>query len=944
MNDSACTQLEHAKARLIRLEHRLQQATTRMHAAAQSATAHAKRDYRDANAAASGYRSQIQTAINSIVHYAGECESLGSDPELLEEDIELARIAGNLALDGDEVVPFSEDEDFLAAESAASGFGADILYRAHLDPLTIMLQEAGYDILDVSPEARMEAQLRELEDAGFLGDFGAGISLPRSRGARQRLRRRLRRQKSRIKRRVRRLRNRTDPIGRNEHRRARRRLRRVEDRLEAVTASLAPDADASQASSQAHARRKKRRGRRGGSKALPMAYRSDKRPSTGPTAILPSLSEVTTSYTLPWLTEVVTSPTDFADLVFPGSRPPMPGYHPVRPGGAGGPALVTPLLPHRPGRRIPAPGRHATPEVLEAPSRGEFSTLLQGAATIAQLKALITRIRGAIRRSRGLSVRYQSRLNRDKARAAQIRRRITRARRRSRSLSRPGVLGRGRRRQLANIIRRLGRRLERVNQRVMDHTRLLALAARAVPAYQAHLKRAQAKIAALRASQAVQVGNKPKADAEAAKKEALEHDADVKEAAAEVATKVSNTTVVAADNEALRDAAESAQAELATKAEAGASGDELAELSQLVALLTEAINSQIPGLITSIGEISRMDLTPVFVSPAVPDPDVKPPASVKPPSALEQGLVGPTPILPYGPTAPLTAPTDIADVGIAVPPVSSGLSDYEIATGASRPYRVHPVSDPVGMAAQSYQDEREARLNAQLTMLATHGVDIGGDFGADTSFLDSHAPIGLWEDGPVGQFESGNVHMGSDPWDQFGYTPFSPGGASGFHLTNSSGGRFNTSFSSRASGAPAGGGGSGASGAAGGAAGVPQEGKSGGAGGGAGRLSFQDFGTGFGQIAGGVGTFLGNILPWVTGGQNQPAPSPQTVSNNQGTNGKAVTQMPPTQVIYTPGGSPMVTGQGGYSPPAEAKNYTPLYVAGGLGLVGLGIFAWASSR
>ena len=39
-------------------------------------------------------------------------------------------------------------------------------------------------------------------------------------------------------------------------------------------------------------------------------------------------------------------------------------------------------------------------------------------------------------------------------------------------------------------------------------------------------------------------------------------------------------------------------------------------------------------------------------------------------------------------------------------------------------------------------------------------------YGTDTSFLDSHAPVGLWEDGPVGQFESGDVY-GADYFGAF---------------------------------------------------------------------------------------------------------------------------------------------------------------------------------
>ena len=41
-------------------------------------------------------------------------------------------------------------------------------------------------------------------------------------------------------------------------------------------------------------------------------------------------------------------------------------------------------------------------------------------------------------------------------------------------------------------------------------------------------------------------------------------------------------------------------------------------------------------------------------------------------------------------------------------------------------------------------------------------------FYGDTSFLNSHAPVGLWEDGPVDQFESGDAWMGLDPYENFG--------------------------------------------------------------------------------------------------------------------------------------------------------------------------------
>ena len=36
------------------------------------------------------------------------------------------------------------------------------------------------------------------------------------------------------------------------------------------------------------------------------------------------------------------------------------------------------------------------------------------------------------------------------------------------------------------------------------------------------------------------------------------------------------------------------------------------------------------------------------------------------------------------------------------------------------------------------------------------------------SFLDSHSPVGLWEDGAVDQFESGDIWVGQDPYASFG--------------------------------------------------------------------------------------------------------------------------------------------------------------------------------
>ena len=949
MTESACSRLEHAKARMVRLEHRLQQARMRMSSSHASGTPQAKRDYADASRAASTYAGQLHAAIEKVISEASHCDEVGADAELLDEDVALAVIVGEMALGGHEVVPFSDSEDFLAGESSAAGFGADFVYRAHLDPLNQMLVEAGYDIMDVSPEARMEAQLRELEEAGFLGDFGAETSLPSSSRGLRRLRTRLRRQKSRIQRRIRSLprvgrrrgrpgRIANDPITRDRERRLRRRLSRVNNRLSAVTVAL-------------KAKAAQRSARRGKSQARP-------RPTlprmpignilTGPTAILPSIGYPTSTPTdiadvgitvpaiawagpwdmvkhgpMPTPEQVATidpnhpeyqgllnapwSPDlarhhDYPDWVAvqlrAGRTVPRAagGTRPYTPGGTRVSDLLAPsITPMGPGRpRIASPGRMAVPEVLEAPSKSEFMTILAGKSSPAAVMAFIREIRANIRTCKALSLRYNTRRNRDRARASQLRRRITRARRRSRSLDMRSGSQRTRQRQLARVIRRLAAQLNRVNQRVLDHTRLLGLAARAIPMYQSHLKRAQAKSALLKASKAIQESRPDVAAAHEEKKTALEHDADVKEKVADAAAKVTNTSIVAADNEALRDAAEGAQAELETKAESGASGAELAELATLVALLTEAINTQMPDLITSMSQISQMDLSPVFVAPVVPDPDV----------------TGPTAILPVDPSmSPLTAPTDIADVGIPVPPLSS----YELATGATRAYRVHPTGDPVGDAAQSYSDEREARLNAQLALLAEQGVDISGD----TSFLDSHAPVGLWEDGAVDEFESGNVHMGADPWDQFG-----------FNLTTSSGQPFN--FSNLASGS--GGGGTSGGGNAGAGTGAKAKGP-----------SFSEVGAGIGGLMNGLGGILGNVLPWVTGNNNRPAPAPAQVSQNQVSTGNAVTQTPAPQVVYLPGNSPMATGQGGYSAEPE-KNMTPYIVGGTIGLLGLGVFAWASTR
>ena len=282
MTESACTQLEHAKAQVVRFEHRLQQARSRMNAAHASGTPQARRDYADASKAASQYASSLQTAINKVLAAAAHCDDTGADAELLNEDIELASIAGQMALGGDEVVPFTDTEDFLVSESAAGGFGADFVYRAHLDPLTQMMVEAGYDIMDVSPEARLEAQLRELEEAGFLGDFGQETSLPTGRRALRRLRRRLQRQVRRVQRAIdalphtgrgRRRRVATDPITRDIHAALRRRKRRVEARLQSVQAALRARpsrATASPRSARGTRARPRRRsqGRRGG-KARP---------------------------------------------------------------------------------------------------------------------------------------------------------------------------------------------------------------------------------------------------------------------------------------------------------------------------------------------------------------------------------------------------------------------------------------------------------------------------------------------------------------------------------------------------------------------------------------------------------------------------------------------------------------------------------------------------
>ena len=94
--------------------------------------------------------------------------------------------------------------------------------------------------------------------------------------------------------------------------------------------------------------------------------------------------------------------------------------------------------------------------------------------------------------------------------------------------------------------------------------------------------------------------------------------------------------------------------------------------------------------------------------------------------------------------------------------------------------------------------------------------------------------------------------------------------------------------------------------------------------------------------AGAVGTILGNILPWVT---NQgPKSPPFTVSDNQNRAGNVVTQTPPPQVIYVPGNDPMSTGAGGNTGQEPPKDYTPLIIAGGLGLVLVGGFTWAATR
>ena len=825
MFDSACSQLEHAKAHMIRLEHRLQEAQMRMNAAHASGTPQAKRDYQDASRAVDALSSDLRAACEKVMAATQECDALGADPEVLNEDMELASIAAELAMGGTEVVPFTETEDFLVSESAAGGFGADIVYRAHLDPLTQMLVDAGYDIMEVSPEARLEAQLQQLQEAGFLGDFGAETSLPRSRRGLRRLRRRLGRQRRRIRAEISRLphtgrgrrrRLAQDPITQGLAASLRRRLRRVEDRLELVESALRTTARPR--------RRTRRRGR-------------------GPTGSVVSRPPKGSGVPVPPLTV----PTDIADMGIPFPVPGLPGV--VMPGPA-------------PRQAVPSPGRMATPEVLEAPSKAEFSALLSARNTPIELRKFIREIRANIRSCKTLTMRFESRRTRDRARAESIRRRIARARRRSNA-----AISSARKRRLASIIGRLVRMLNRVNERILDHTRLLALAARAVPQYQSYLKRAQAKLAHLRQSSATQQSKPDEASVHAAEQAALEQDADVKQAVAEQTAEVTNTAVIAADNEALRDAAEGAQAELATKAEAGASASELAELAALVALLTDAINSQMPELISSIGHIAQMDLTPVFTQPIVPDADVTPPS-----------VEGPTALLPVTPSDPLTTPSDIADQGIPVPSMDT-----------SRPYRVYAVDDPLSNAAASYRDEREARLNAQLAFLAEQGVDISG-------------------------------HFGADPWDQFG---------SQFRLTDSSGQPFNFNSSFLTSGQSTAGGASGSSGRA--------SGGKGGSGPGAGEVM-----TGIGGIMNGLGGLLGNILPWATGqGGNQAPAAPATVSDSQSAAGNAATNTP--QVVYVPGQSPMATGQGGYSQPAP-QNLTPLYVAGGIGLVGLGIFAWASSR
>ena len=762
MNES-CRQLEDVKARLIRLEHGLQGAQTRMSAAHQHRSHQSRQDFADASAAVRKYRSQLSDTVEQIAKLALEAESFGADPELLEEDLELAQISALLA-SGNEVVPFSEEQDYLVAESAAAGFGSDIVYRAHLDPLTIMLQEAGYDIMDVSPEARMEAQLKELEDAGFLGDFGADTPLPKGRRPLRRLVRRLNRQKNGLVRRIRRLPKdrqgnlRRDPITQDLNRRMRRRLTRVRARL----------ADARAALREADAQAKKKATRR----RVPNAPGA----SSGAALTLP--------------------PFDIAKVLAST------------------------------GRLIPSPVASGRAEarqspVLTPPGKDEFNDELRRHANVNSLARVIRKIRLSIRKARGLSTRYQSRLKRDQARAAQVRRKITRARRRAVSLKGSG--NKTRKRQLARIIARLNPRLQRINERIVAHTKSLALAARAVPRWQAHLKRAQAALAQLRLAGMIQSGASADAQEYEQETEALEHDAQIKDEVAEKTAEISNAAVVAADNEALRDAAEATQAELATKAEAGASGKELAELSGLVGLLTEAINSQMPELIEMISSASQADLTPIFTAPAVPDQDVPAPS-----------VEGPTAILPTSPSDPITAPTEIADQGLPVPDFAS--------QDTSREYRVHAVADPIGQAAASYHDEREARLDAQLAMLAEQGISISGD----TSFLNSHAPSGLWEDGVVDEFESGDVHMGADPWDQFGNVPphrvhtvregwkTRPPGLSDAAWTNV------------------------IQGAGGARAGLPGPGQ------GAGAASAGEVMNVVTGVAGVAGTILENILPWVT--------------------------------------------------------------------------------
>ena len=99
-------------------------------------------------------------------------------------------------------------------------------------------------------------------------------------------------------------------------------------------------------------------------------------------------------------------------------------------------------------------------------------------------------------------------------------------------------------------------------------------------------------------------------------------------------------------------------------------------------------------------------------------------------------------------------------------------------------------------------DDQQLRLDDQLAQLAAMGVSISGDsygldpwdqfgddisegwptldyavpsdvadagmFSGDTDFLNSHAPVGLWEDGTVDEFESGDVSMGDGYGDAFG--------------------------------------------------------------------------------------------------------------------------------------------------------------------------------